>query len=1032
MKFLNKILIKREVILLASLFLFSLVGLGQLYNFKKLSVEEGLSAHGVYSMCEGPKGKLWIGLEGEGVNVYDGWSVYRYNDFHLGKNIRVVFKDSKNNMWFGSEFQGISVVENNVLHKITTDDGLFVNHIRGIVEDENGVEWVATFGGGVSVIDEFKVVKNLNKSSGLPSSYCRTIFKGIDGSIWIGTDNGLVQIKEGKVVHVYDKKNGLPHNTILSVSQSDDGDVWIGTQKGLAVLKDGKIFTLDSQQKIKADRIKSVLTTREGDVWIGTKSGLGKIKIRDLVNAEYDIQWYDDRNGLSNNRVRCLYQDASRAIWIGTYFGGVNNLFNESFSLYNKSNGLHDNVITALKWNQFDSSLWIGSHDYGIAVWGKNSTVYFNKSNGLSENQINAIAHLDSGKTLVGTVEGVNLISNQEIQRVWDSYDGVFSGNEIVKLVSNGTEVLGLTNSNELFIIRDTGEVYLDTINSQKANNLMASYINSINEIEGSFYVGCDSSVIQLKLVEGSVQKINRIEIESVLGLVGDADELLGYTKENKLFKYVNDQIAWEKYFPRNNEIMFVRKSARNIYWVGLKNEVVRLKFTEGLGYDLKSFSLNEGFMGGASVRSAITEDENNQFYIGTIKGMLRVQPGNYNGVKRDLQVYLTGLLSSNNQIDWKQYSDTIINGIPINVVLPHKMTHLTFQYKSYHLKSPDEVFYKIDLKGEEEFIIKTNDTEKEFVDLSPGEYELIISAKTQWGDWSENPLVFKFEITPPFWKLKSFQVSVSVLVIGLIFLVFKLRTRKLEREKRKLEILVEERTKDLNEEKQKSENLLLNILPQGIANELKVNGYARTRRYDKASVLFTDFKGFTKMSSEMEPEKLVKKLDEIFMAFDEVIERNHLEKIKTIGDAYMCASGIPDENKNQVKNIVIAGLQLVEVMNDFNQKQLELGEPIWDVRVGIHTGELIAGVVGKKKFAYDVWGDTVNIASRMESNSEPSRVNVSKATMEEVKEFFEFEERGKIEAKNRGELEMYFVTKLKKEYCRTSSKVLPNKEFYS
>ena len=177
--------------------------------------------------------------------------------------------------------------------------------------------------------------------------------------------------------------------------------------------------------------------------------------------------------------------------------------------------------------------------------------------------------------------------------------------------------------------------------------------------------------------------------------------------------------------------------------------------------------------------------------------------------------------------------------------------------------------------------------------------------------------------------------------------------------------------------------------------------------------------------------EKLVQKLDEIFVAFDEVIERNELEKIKTIGDAYMCASGIPDENPNQVKNVVLTGLQLVEVMNSFNEKQRLNNEPEWNVRVGIHTGELIAGVVGKKKFAYDIWGDTVNIASRMESNSEPGRVNISRQTYEEVKDFFNCEERGRIIAKNRGELEMYFVTELKSEFFSSESKSNVNQNFY-
>jgi class 3 adenylate cyclase len=225
----------------------------------------------------------------------------------------------------------------------------------------------------------------------------------------------------------------------------------------------------------------------------------------------------------------------------------------------------------------------------------------------------------------------------------------------------------------------------------------------------------------------------------------------------------------------------------------------------------------------------------------------------------------------------------------------------------------------------------------------------------------------------------------------------------------------VTERTEELVIEQEKSEELLLNILPKGIAQELKLKGTASTRKYQNASVLFTDFKGFTSLSAEMDPIELVSCLDDIFGEFDLVIEKNNLEKIKTIGDAYMCASGIPEEDKMHAVNIVNAGLELIEVMVAFNKRRLFEGKEEWGVRVGAHSGELIAGVVGKKKFAYDIWGDTVNVASRMESNSEPGRLNISKATYELVSSKFETESRGEINAKNRGMLEMYFViSKLK------------------
>lgn len=1027
----NQILIKRETILMVSLFLWAQVTLGQIYNFKKLSAEDGLSGRGVYSMCEGPEGKLWIGLEGEGVNIYDGWNVEHYTENHLGQNIRTILKDSKKRMWFGSVNQGVSILEKGKVIKLTTNNGLFVNHIRGIVEGDNGLFWVATLGGGVSIIEDDEVVRNLNAKDGLPSLRCRAVLKLKSGAVWVGTDKGIAVIVDGEVIKIINKQKGLIADKVLSLYEDSESKVWVGTEKGLSVFKGEDRMNIRPENGLRSGRIKSIVVKENGNAWFGTKTGLGKVSILDFDTKEYELSWFDDRNGLSNNRVRCIYQDASKALWIGTFKGGVNRLFNESFSIYNKSNGLLDNIITALSYNVNDSSLWIGSLDYGVDVWRENELIRINQDGGISNNHITSIAHLKGGATIVGTVEGVNLINDFEFTQVWDDYSGVFSSNKIIDLVSNGKEVLGITENNELFLLRDTGKVILDLFASASLKTEFNSYVNGISVIDGVFWVGEDSIFKSVEIINGKVKTLKSVEVGKVVKSVGVKNDFVGFTTDNKLFRAVDGKLVWDFKFEKSEEVKFILFEGRNTYWIGLKSRIMRLKFNKGKGLDTKYYSLNEGFMGLTSERLSVTKDLKNDIYVGTIRGLLKVKPNNYKGVKRDLKVYLTNLTEENTKVkEWGGFSDSIVNGIPVGLKLPYTMNHLTFNYKAYHLKSPKEIKYKLTLIGDEAFTFETNKIEEEFVELSPGEYTLKISAKTQWGEWSEKPLIFQFEITPPFWLAKSFQISVVLLLGGMIFIVFKLRTKKLQREKKKLENLVAVRTKDLNEEKQKSEKLLLNILPLEVANELKVNGVAKTRKYESASVLFTDFKGFTKMSAEISPEVLVRKLDEIFVAFDEVIERNGLEKIKTIGDAYMCASGIPDENLHQVRNAVLAGIQLIEVINTFNNKQRLNSEPEWDVRVGIHTGELIAGVVGKKKFAYDIWGDTVNIASRMESNSEAGKVNISEETFKEIEGFFDCEPRGRIIAKNRGKLEMFFVSGLKDQYKKSES-TLPNQSFY-
>ena len=215
-----------------------------------------------------------------------------------------------------------------------------------------------------------------------------------------------------------------------------------------------------------------------------------------------------------------------------------------------------------------------------------------------------------------------------------------------------------------------------------------------------------------------------------------------------------------------------------------------------------------------------------------------------------------------------------------------------------------------------------------------------------------------------------------------------------------------------LQKEKDISENLLLNILPEEVAEELKLKGYTDAKEFDQATILFTDFKGFTSMSETMTASDLVHEIDTCFKAFDDIIEKYGLEKIKTIGDAYMAAGGLPVVDSCPPANVVKAGLEMQDFIIQRHEKHFELGLPAFEMRVGIHTGPVIAGVVGLKKFQYDIWGDTVNTASRIESNGEVGKVNISQSTYVIIRDdaYFTFESRGKIVAKGKGEMEMWFV----------------------
>lgn len=213
-----------------------------------------------------------------------------------------------------------------------------------------------------------------------------------------------------------------------------------------------------------------------------------------------------------------------------------------------------------------------------------------------------------------------------------------------------------------------------------------------------------------------------------------------------------------------------------------------------------------------------------------------------------------------------------------------------------------------------------------------------------------------------------------------------------------------------ISKEKKRSDELLLNILPEETAEELKATGSAKAKSFDLVSVLFTDFKNFTQASEKLSPEELVAEINYCYSEFDRIIQKYDIEKIKTIGDSYMCAGGLPTQNNTHAHDVVAAALEMVSFIERNKNEKIKKGIPYFELRLGINTGPVVAGIVGIKKFAYDIWGDTVNTASRMESSGEVGKVNISGHTYELIKDKFSCTYRGKIEAKNKGVIDMYFV----------------------
>lgn len=315
----------------------------------------------------------------------------------------------------------------------------------------------------------------------------------------------------------------------------------------------------------------------------------------------------------------------------------------------------------------------------------------------------------------------------------------------------------------------------------------------------------------------------------------------------------------------------------------------------------------------------------------------------------------------------------------------------------------------------------------KEYTNLPAGKYTLRLRYTDMKNDAGEMSLLI-FKVLP-LWYFSDLAIILYLCLIALIiWTLYAQLNLRFANTQYMLEQIINKRTEDLIIEKEKSENLLANVLPKNTASEIMEKGKATKIKYNFVTVLFSDIQGFTKIAEETNPEVLIDELDKFFFYFDSVVERLGIEKIKTIGDAYMCAGGIPEKNRTNPVEVILAALEMQVYMSRLKETSEVEGMKYWDIRIGIHTGTVVAGVVGQKKLSYDIWGDTVNTASRMESSGEAGKINISGTTHEFVKDFFICEHRGKMPVKYKGELDMYFVNGIIPELRDEEGK--PNNKF--
>jgi len=1037
-------------------------------GLKNFNTEHGLALSSVLCSYADHEGNLWFGTDGGGVSRYDGKSFTNFTMGHgLSNNlVYCIAEDQHHVIWFGTNGGGVSRYDGRSFKSFTKQNGLSSDVVYCITFDNKGQLLLGT-GNGVNIYNG-ETFSAFSTSSLLASSKVKGILSAKDGSLWFGTEGrGLIHSNENSI-SVFTTREGLASDTVKCLTEDYQGNIWAGTLNGISTYNGHTFTSFTSKDGLADNNILCITKDKKGDLLFGSAGGVSIYDGHSFSTLASSYQ-------LSSMKVRSILEDKNQNLWFSTYGGGVylysytgctsvpyfvNNiledkegmlwfatdngaaLYDGSFYSFPTSKGFPDHVIYDIEQDS-SGNIWFGGDENGVSCYnGKTFRTYTTKQ-GLANNKVWVVCRDKTGCLWFGTEGGVSKydgqsistyttrqgLANDRIRSITEDINGnmwfgtgsgglsCFNGSSFI----NFTSAQGLANNTVYDITSDSKENLwvctggggvsilrkdkLAILSDHKA--LASSFANN-----GPFFEnfttreGLASDAVY-DLVENKKGDII-IGTNKGFTIIKGGYHLPGKQFDKDSIQYINQQTGYD-INDMNTNAMFI--DSKGIIWAGTSDKLIRLD----------QHSLNEGSLPPlVRIQNIKLNNENISWFdlecFKNNSSLLKADAGHTPAYITDESIVFGHTLSDDKRDAMrKKYADVCFDSVadfyhlPLNLVLPCKDNNITFDYAAIEPAWPFLIQYQFMLEEyDDTWNAITEKTAATYGNLFEGTYTFKVRARSREGTWSE-PALFTFRVTPPWYRTLLAYVMYAILFILSLRGFIRWREKSLQEENEILEIKVKERTHELSIEKQHSENLLLNILPEKIAEELKTKGKSTPREYESVTVMFTDFKNFTTLSENLTASELVDELNYCYSAFDTIISNYGLEKIKTIGDSYMCAGGLL--GTATVEDTIRAALEIRDFIKQEQKKRKAEGKTFFEIRIGCNTGPVVAGIVGTKKFAYDIWGDTVNIASRMESSGEPGKVNISGNTFEMIKDTFQCEYRGKIEAKNKGMIAMYFVS---------------------
>lgn len=983
------------------------------YVYQSWSEFGGLSGTTANDIYQTKDGYIDIGTY-EGLVKFDGvefTTINRSTDKEYGfASARTIIQDSKGAIWIGSNDEGLHKISEYGNQSYTTEEGLPNNSIRALCEDRKGNIWVGTASGVVYITPNGCLI-NPQFGAGTTANgvIASNLFCDSQGRVWLTTsnENGLFLCQDDVFMPLEEFEK---YSTYFAteIFQDHTGLFWIAMgDRGIATMLGNQVSLLKTGTLLDDTPTTTILEDSNGVIWFGTEHGLA-------VYANGKFEEYKGSQDLAGSNINRIIQDREGNIWFATDRNGIGKMTHGKFLMHRL--GVTVNCIAEAP----DGTIWAAT-DNGLLCYKNDEQVQNALTRYTKDLRIRHVETTESGKILVSCYSKPGqLIYDGKTIKSWDSDHGL-AGNKVRVAIETAKDEYYVGTTTGLSIIHKDGSIVSF---KQNTGGLDTEYVMAVyKDTHGIIWIGTDGGGIFLMKDEkifNHITSSDGIAGNVIFKINQDADGNFWICTGSGITRIKDFDTTRTKRFESNtinsengigtNSVFQIMFDNSNNAWItnnhGLAsidmNEIEELFNGGRQTLTTKYYNRNDGLdSDGATSTARALIDSTGRLWIPLVDGIAIYDP------KKVRSSDILPLV----QIETITIDSVVHKNSGELIVLKPGTKRIDIKYTGISFDAPERLTFSHMLTSfDTDYTMPTSDRVVSYTNLAPGKHSFLVYAINGNGLQSNNDEMMFFYQKPYLWQRPVFWIVLVSLIVGAGIAFFMIREHRIKMENIRLEALVQARTVDLEIEKDKSDKLLRSILPDKIADKLKetAGNKAFGEDFENVTILFSDIVGFTKVSSGHSAKEIVKALNDMFSRFDERAKQMGVEKIKTIGDAYMAACGVPEANENHARIMVDFAKGMLEDLAEYNKT----ADIQFQIRIGLNCGPVTAGVIGTHKFIYDVWGNTVNVASRMETAANPCGIRITEELKKQLKgqKDLKFSHAIECEVKGKGKMKTYDV----------------------